>query len=76
MKKADKTPRLYAGRALLTERQFEAIVKRGRCCDELRKFVARPAGRPTLGDKALTGAERMRRTREKAKAMERKGKKR
>ncbi len=58
---------MAALRKLLTEREYKRIVKKGpeAMAEALREYVVKPGGRPSLGDRALTRTEIMRRWREK-----------
>lgn len=58
---------MAALRKLLTEREYKRIVKKGpeAMAEALREYVVKSGGRPSLGDRALTRTEIMRRWREK-----------
>jgi hypothetical protein len=57
-------------RKLLTEREYNRVVKKGpeAMAAVLKEYVVKPGGRPSLGDKALTKTEIQRRWREKKRA--------
>lgn len=61
---------MAALRKLLTEREYNRLVKKGpeAMAEALREYVVKPGGRPSLGDKALSRTEIQRRWRERKRA--------